>query len=297
MNEPIVIGNCTLYRGDCLEVMPTLPLGSIDMVMADLPYGTTACKWDSVIPFEPLWACYKLVIKPNGAIGLFGSQPFTSILTVSNLPMYRYDWIWQKDKAANFMFGNKMPLKTAETVSVFYSKQPTYNPQKTVNPAGTSKRHLSKNPSKISKNVRDVMGDGWKETAMDDTQNYHGASYEPDKLLPKQIICFARESRGKLHPTQKPVALMEYLIRTYTNEGETVLDNTFGSCTTGVACVNTGRKFIGIELDPTYFAIGEKRVREAMEKKTLSSCDTTDKVKQGSQSGLPPLESETPGKA
>jgi site-specific DNA-methyltransferase (adenine-specific) len=150
---------------------------------------------------------------------------------LSNLAAYKYDWYWQKDKAANFLFGNRMPLKIVEVISVFYSMQPTYNPQKTVNPKGASVRHLHKNPSKISKNVKDVMGGSWRETAMDSTQNYHGKNYEPDKLLPKQLVYFAREQRGKVHPTQKPVALLEYLVRTYTNEGDTVLDNCMGSGT------------------------------------------------------------------
>jgi site-specific DNA-methyltransferase (adenine-specific) len=250
-----------LIQGDCLEKMTDIPAQSIDLILCDLPYGTTACKWDTVIPFEPLWAQYKRIIKDHGAIVLTASQPFTSILTCSNLPMYRYDWYWQKDKGSNFLFGNKMPLKNIETISVFYKAQPTYNPQKTINPAGVSRKHLHRNPSKITSNVRDVMGD-WKETIMDETQNYHGKDYEPDKLLPKSLIYFAREQRGKLHPTQKPVALMEYLIRTYTNEGDTVLDNCMGSGTCAIAALNTKRNFIGIEQDSTYFADASKRISD-----------------------------------
>jgi len=250
--------------GDCLEVMPMIPGKAVDMILCDPPYGTTACKWDTVIPFEPLWEQYKRLIKDNGAIVLTASQPFTSALVMSNPDIYKYDWYWEKDKGANFMFGNKMPLKNIETISVFYNNQPTYNPQKTVNPAGISRRHLYKNPSKITKNVRDVMGDSWKETKLDDTQNYHGKNYEPDKLLPKQLIYFAREQKGKLHPTQKPVALFEYLIKTYTNEGDTVLDNCIGSGTTAVACKNTGRHFIGIEKDPGYCKIAEDRLRQGV---------------------------------
>jgi site-specific DNA-methyltransferase (adenine-specific) len=143
---------------------------------------------------------------------------------------------------------------------VFYSSQPTYNPQKEINPRGISKRHLSPNPSKITNNVRDVMGASWKETQLDETQNYHGKNYEPDKLLPKQLVYFAREQRGKLHPTQKPVALFEYLVRTYTNEGDTVLDTCAGSGTTGVACINTGRKYILIEKDAGYCEIIRQRI-------------------------------------
>jgi len=261
-----------LIQGDCLEIMPSIPDKSIDMVFCDLPYGTTKCKWDVVIPLEPLWEQYKRVIKENGVIVLFGSEPFSSALRLSNLSAYRYDWYWQKDKAANFLFGNKMPLKVIEVISVFYSSQPTYNPQKEINPKGVSKRHLSPNPSKISKNVKEVMGNSWKETEMGETQNYHGKHYEADKLLPKQLVYFSREQRGKLHPTQKPVALAEYLIKTYTNEDETVLDNCMGSGTTGVACKNLDRNFIGIELNPfigielnpEYFKIAEKRISESL---------------------------------
>ena len=249
-----------LLHGDCLELMATIESGSIDMILCDLPYGTTACKWDTIIPFEPLWAHYKRIIKKNGAIVLFGAEPFSSALRMSNIKNYKYDWYWQKDKAANFLFGNKMPLKIIETASVFYAIQPTYNAQKTINHNGVSKRHLYKNPSKITKNVRDVMGDAWKETELDSTQNYHGSNYEPDKLLPKSLVYFAREQRNKLHPTQKPVALLEYLIRTYTNEGEVVLDNAMGSGSTGIACLNTGRNFIGIEKDAGYFEIARKRL-------------------------------------
>jgi site-specific DNA-methyltransferase (adenine-specific) len=213
-----------------------------------------------VIPFEPLWAQYKRLIKDNGAIVLFGSQPFTSVLVMSNQKMFKYCWNWKKDKAANWMFGNKMPLKIFEDIAVFYELQPTYNPQKRINPEGVSTRHLYKNPSKITKNVRQVMGDAWKETVLDDTQNYHGSSYEPDKLLPTTELYFAREQRGKEHPTQKPVALFEYLIRTYTNEGDTVLDNCAGSFTTAIACINTNRNYICIEKDDKYFEIGKNRI-------------------------------------
>jgi len=193
---------------------------------------------------------------------LFGSEPFSSYLRMSNIKQYKYDWYWEKDKAANWMFGNKMPLKTFETVSVFYERQPTYNPQKTINPAGVSKRHLYKNPSKITDNVRAVMGGEWKETEMDATGNYHGRTYEPDKLLPRQSIYFTREQMGKQHPTQKPVALIEYLIKTYTNEGETVLDNCIGSGTTAIACLNTNRNFIGFEMDKGYFDIANERIEK-----------------------------------
>lgn len=250
-----------LFEGDCLEIMKTLPSSSVDMVLCDLPYGSTKCKWDVIVPFAPLWEQYKRIVKESGAILLFGNEPFSSSLRLSNLLDYRYDWYWQKDKAANFLFGNKMPLKTIEIISTFYAKLPTYNPQKEVNPKGPSKRHLSPNPSKITNNVRDVMGAAWKETPLDETQNYHGKTYEPDKLLPKQLIYFSREQRGKIHPTQKPVALLEYLVRTYTNEGDTVLDNCMGSGSAGVACINLKRKFIGIEKDAKYFLAASERLK------------------------------------
>jgi len=246
------------------------------MILCDLPYGTTACKWDTVIPLEPLWAQYKRIIKDNGAIVLTASQPFTSALVMSNIKMFKYDWYWEKDKGANFMFGNKMPLKNIETVSVFYNNQPTYNPQKTINPAGVSRRHLYKNPSKITKNVRDVMGDNWKETELDDTQNYHGKDYEPDKLLPKQLIYFAREQKRKTHPTQKPVALGRYLIRTYTNEGDLILDNTCGSGSFLVAAMLEKRNFIGIEKEEEYCEIARRRVAQMVMKQ-----DTEIKVSEG----------------
>lgn len=249
-----------LINADCLEAMKDIPDGSIDMVLTDPPYGTTACKWDTVIPFDKMWERLNKLIKPNGVIVLFGGEPFSSALRMSNVNQYRYDWIWEKDKGANWMFGNKQPLKVQENICVFYSNQPTYNPQKTINPKGESKRHLSKNPSKITKNVKDVMGDGWKETKMDDSENYHGKDYDPKMLLPRSIQKFKREAKGKVHPTQKPVALMEYLIKTYTNENETVLDFTMGSGTTGVACKNLNRNFIGIELDETYFNIAKERI-------------------------------------
>lgn len=251
-----------LIQGNCLEKMKYISSESIDAVICDLPYGTTKCKWDIIIPFNMLWEQYNRIIKPAGVILLFGNEPFSSNLRLSNLSNYRYDWYWQKDKAANFLFGNKMPLKIIEIISVFYSSQPTYNPQKEIRPGGAHKGHQYKNPAKITKNVKDVMGDSWKETKMDETQNYHGKSYEPNKLLPKQLIYFSREQRGKVHPTQKPVSLIEYLIKTYTNENNTVLDNCMGSGTTGVACKNLNRNFIGIELDPIYFKIAENRIAE-----------------------------------
>lgn len=263
----------TLYMDDCFNVFPKIPDASIDMILCDLPYGTTKCKWDVIIPFEPMWQQLKRIIKENGVIALFGTQPFTAKLIVSNLKMYKYDWLWKKDKAANWMFGNKMPLKIYENISVFYEKQPTYNPQKIINPKGPSKRHLYKNPSKITNHIRDIMGEGWKETTMDDTQNYHGANYEPDKLLPTTEIYCAREQRDKVHPTQKPVKLLEYLIKTYTNKGETVLDFAMGSGSTGVACIRLNRKFIGMESEQKYFDIAKSRIEKELSHPLLISAN------------------------
>jgi len=251
-------GEMKLIHGECLAEMDKLiEQGvTVDAIITDAPYGTTRCKWDSVIPFDAMWQRLNKLIKPNGAIVLFGSEPFSSALRMSNIKDYRYDWYWQKDKASNFLFGNKQPMKVIETASVFYKKQPIYNSQKTINPKGAAKKHLSFDKgignSERAKSIMPNMPDKPKA----------GKNYEPDKLLAKQIIYFAREQRNKLHPTQKPVALMEYLIKTYTNEGETVLDFTFGSGTTGIACQNTGRNFIGIEMDDNYFKIAEKRISD-----------------------------------
>ena len=240
-----------LQQGDCLELMKNIPDGSVDMILCDLPYGTTACKWDNVIPFEPLWEQYNRVIKDNGAIVLFGAEPFTSKLICSNLKMFKYNWIWEKDKATGHLNAKKQPMRTVETVSVFYSKQCTYNPQLTDKPKenirpATTKRTNIDNYGKMDKeSVRGIP---------------------INKSYPKDIIFFRACSgdKGKsFHPTQKPVALLEYLIRTYTNEGETILDNCMGSGSTGVACVNLKRNFIGIELEEEYFKIAEERINNA----------------------------------
>ena len=234
-----------IYQGDCLEVMKNIPDKSVDMILCDLPYGTTQCKWDSIIPFNSLWEHYNRIIKNNGAIMLFGSEPFSTILRMSNIKNYRYDWIWRKTKAQGFLNCKKMPLKDYENICVFYKKQPIYNPQGLKFGSFNNFRK-----SKINKN-EDVYGKERKfPTSI--ASNY-----------PKQIIKFSNKSgKGNLHPVQKPVELLEYLIKTYTNEGETVLDNCMGSGSTGVACVNTNRNFIGIELDEGYFKIAEQRLKE-----------------------------------
>lgn len=243
-----------VIHGDCLEVMPTLEAGCADMVLCDLPYGTTACKWDSVIPFKPLWECYKRLAKPNAAIVLTASQPFTSTLVMSNPDWFRCEWIWKKNAGSNFATVKWHPMKEHENVVVFAASAPTYNPIKELR-ARTLKTGTR---SACNTGKREVYG-GMVDRGF--------AVTDGEYRVPSSVQTFNRE-RG-FHPTQKPVALMEYLIRTYTNEGNTVLDNCMGSGTTGVACVNTGRNFIGIEKDADYFAIAEKRIADAQSQLTL----------------------------
>lgn len=223
-----------------------LPDKSVDATIADIPYGTTACQWDTVIPFEPMWRELKRINKDRAAIVLFGSQPFTSILVCSNLPMFRYEWIWDKKLATNFLDANKKPLKRHESITVFSHNGHTYNPQKETR---GNKRWKG----------------GTKAFATGETV-YHGHTKTRsfnNEYYPTSIVGMTNASRNKQHPTQKPVALMEYLIRTYTNEGDTVLDFTCGSGTTLVACVRTQRNGIGFDNHAPYVAIAEKRVREA----------------------------------
>jgi len=240
----------TLMLGDCLERMKEIPDGSVDMVLCDLPYGTTACKWDSVIPFEPLWAEYRRVTKRNAAIVLTASQPFTSALVMSNPALFRYDWTWRKPKGTGHLNAAKQPMRDKEDIAVFYARQPTYNPQFA---QGTPYKDKAGKDHSARSSMTDVYGAYTNFRNDNDGRRY-----------PKQVVEFGVVERGTYHPTQKPVALMEYLIRTYTNEGETVLDNTMGSGTTGVACINTGRQFVGIERDEGYFSIAEKRIADAV---------------------------------
>lgn len=234
-----------LMHGDCLELMKGIPDGSVDMILCDLPYGTTACKWDSVIPFGPLWEQYNRIIKKNGAIVLFGSEPFSTELRYSNLKRYRYDWIWNKSKPTLFQHANRMPLKDYENIMVFYSSLPTYNPQGLL-PAN--------NVVVRSPGGGEMFGDRWNSS------NKYAQKFTN---YPRRIIEFASEGKT-VHPTQKPVRLLEYLIKTYTNPGEVVLDNCMGSGSTGVACANTGRHFIGIELDDKFFEIAKQRIDAAV---------------------------------
>ena len=240
--------NVQLYNGDCLEVMKDIPDGSIDLILTDPPYGTTACKWDSVIPFEPMWEQLKRIIKPNGAIVLFGSEPFSSLLRCSNLSMFKYDWIWEKSKSTGFLNSKKQPLRSHEVISVFYKKQPTYNPQM------VDGKPYDKGIRK-PQSGNDVYGNYNQHHILNGGNRY-----------PRSVQYFrTAESEGGYHETQKPVALLEYLIKTYTKEGETVLDFTAGSFSTAIACLNTDRNFIGIELDDSYFDIGVNRIKEHIE--------------------------------
>ena len=235
-----------LIQGDCLREMQNIPDNSIDCIITDPPYGTTACKWDSVIDFELMWEQLNRIIKPNGAIVLFGTEPFSSKLRLSNLRMYKYDWVYVKSQAQNFLNAKKQPLRNNECISLFYKKQPTYNPQMRTGRPYTARQGKSSNSISADENV---LNGGY--ITVNDGSRY-----------PLSVLEKVSQENG-LHPTQKPVALLEYLIKTYTNEGETVLDFTMGSGSTGVACVNTNRNFIGIELDEKYFEIAKKRIEDA----------------------------------
>ena len=312
------MGNIQLLKGDCLELMKHIPDKSIDMILCDLPYGTTACKWDIIIPFETLWEQYKRIIKDKGVIALFGSEPFSSHLRISNEEWYKYDWIWEKNNAGNFQLVNCQPLKIHETISIFYDNSPNmefanimkfYMDKLGLKQKDISKLELSKNGNPTGWVCNKLNGSQLPtEKQWEKICSLFGIANEYEKILssvktvtynmeledthqvlsnknkggnlghlcsetnrenyiqtktgyPKSILKFNRE--GGLHPTQKPVTLLEYLIKTYTNEGETVLDNCMGSGSTGVACVNTNRNFIGIERDENYFNISNNRIEEA----------------------------------
>lgn len=232
-----------LMRGDCLKRMEEIEAGSVDLILCDLPYGTTQNKWDAVIPFGPLWTRYRRVLKSSGAVILTSAQPFTAAVVMSNPDEFKVEWVWRKESGTGFLNAKKQPLRNHENVLVFYQTQPIYSPQFTKGKPYTCKQG----------SVGHNYNPGVEHETVSDGRRY-----------PLTVIDFPRDS-PKIHPTQKPVALMEYLIRTYTLPGQTVLDNCMGSGTTGVACVNTRRKFIGIELDPTYFEIAQRRIAEAQE--------------------------------
>lgn len=316
-----------LMQGDCLELMRSIPDGSVDMILCDLPYGTTACKWDTVIPFEPLWAQYRRIAKRNAAIVLTASQPFTTALIASNVDLFRYSWVWEKDQGVNFMSAKRQPLKVHEDVCVFYADLAEqrgaaveYAPlreyfQTERDESGLSAQeiasvlgnfmasHYFTNGAQFcipsADNYAKLQTTGRFQRPYEEVrreyqrlgESIHPVTYNPQMTAgnpyisgkgtsgevtgcvqkvqtinegtryPRSILPFKRQTG--IHPTQKPVALMEYLIRTYTNEGDTVLDNCMGSGTTGVACVNTGRKFIGIEMDSGYFEIAKDRIEAA----------------------------------
>ena len=244
-----------LIHGDCLEKMKDIPDKSIDMILCDLPYGTTTCKWDVVIPFEPLWAQYKRIIKDRGAIVLFGSEPFSSYLRMSNIKQYKYDWIWYKNTTSGFALAKKQPMRNHEIASVFYNKQCTYYPIKEARDMNEESKKRMEYAFTSTCGVNVQQGGITKVQFVPE---------DKELAYPKTVQRFnsVPTSNGRLHPTQKPVALLEYLIKTYTLEGETVLDNCMGSGSTGVACINTNRNFIGIEKDDKYFEIASKRIEE-----------------------------------
>jgi site-specific DNA-methyltransferase (adenine-specific) len=245
------MSNIKLYQGDCLEIMPSIPDKSIDMILCDLPYGTTACKWDVIIPFEPLWKEYKRIIKDRGCIALFGSEPFSSYLRISNIKDYKYDWIWNKDKGGNPLSAKFNPMKSHENISIFSITSTNYYPI-------------------MQKRDIDKKGENYKNQSIDtcfNTSIYDNSDKVYTHYYPKSIINISSASKEcnnfiRIHPTQKPIALLEYLIKTYTLKNESVLDNCMGSGSTGVACIKTGRNFIGIEKDEKYFKIAEDRINK-----------------------------------
>ena len=238
-----MIGLNKIYNEDCLEGMKRIPDKSIDMILADLPYGTTRNKWDSIIPLDPLWEQYERVIKDNGAIVLTAQTPFDKVLGVSNLKLLKYEWIWQKTQGTGHLNAKKMPMKEHENVLVFYKKLPDYNPQNLVYSPRT--------------NTRTKTGSNYDKAGNSNFSEYTN--------YPKSVLCFPHDT-NTTHPTQKPVALFEYLIKTYTNENETILDNVMGSGTTAIAAINTNRNFIGFELDETYYNIANERLEKSLER-------------------------------
>lgn len=249
-NSVNIKGYCKLFMGDCLQVMKHIPDKKVDMILCDLPYGTTACSWDVIIPFDKLWEQYNRIIKSNGAIVLFGSEPFSSMLRMSNIKMFKYDWVWKKNSTTGFANVKSIPLKEHEMISVFSKKKMKYNPQgvKRIKPV------LKTTPKN-------------KFVGYIESKGQEGKQYIVDKSgYPRSILEYKSESYT-VHPTQKPVELLEYLIKTYTNEGDTVLDNCMGSGSTGVACINTGCKFIGIEQDEHYFKVACGRITQQIKYK------------------------------
>lgn len=237
-----------LLHGDCLALLPTLPLASVDLICCDLPYGSTRCRWDTPIDLAALWRQYQRIAKPSAAILLFAQAPFDKVLACSNLPWFRYEWVWEKTLATGHLNAKRMPLKAHELILVFYAGQPTYRPQKT-------EGHVRKVATKRS-----------DTTALYGAQKFAPLPYDSTQRYPRSVLRFASDTRKlNLHPTQKPQALLEYLVATYSNEGDTVLDNCMGSGTTGAACQMLGRNFIGIEQDAAYFQIAQERLNKLSE--------------------------------
>jgi DNA modification methylase len=244
VTEPVIIGNATLYLGDCRDIFPTL--GKVDAVIADPPYGTTQCAWDAVIPLEDMWAGIAQVIAPGCPIVLFGSEPFSSTLRMSNLRRFKYDWIWDKPKGTGFLNAKKQPLRGHEVLSVFCDGQARYFPQKT---SGHNRKATFRGAHLQTDVYGEMRGD------------YH---YDSTERYPRSVITFSTDTQNSSeHPTQKPVALLQYLVLTYSQRGDTVLDFAMGSGTTGVACAIERRQFIGIEREPKYFDIACRRIEDA----------------------------------
>lgn len=239
--------NIQLWQGDCLKLMNKIKDSSIDCIVCDLPYGTTECKWDIIIPFEKLWKHYERIIKDNGAIILFGVEPFSSKLRLSNLALYRYDWFWVKNTAGNFAQAPYMPLRNIENICVFSKATIAQN----------SKNRMSYYPQGVKEIFK--MTKGKKASAFRPNRKTQKDFIQKGTGYPKQLLEFKKDTPS-IHPTQKPVALLEYLIKTYSRTGEVILDNCMGSGTTGVACKRLNRSFIGIELDETYFKLAKKRI-------------------------------------
>ena len=255
-------GKYELFKGDCLELMQDIPDNSIDMILCDLPYGTTACKWDNIIPFEPLWEQYNRIIKDNGAIVLFGNEPFSSKLRMSNIKNLKHEWYWNKINAGNFVQAKNHPLKIIENIIVFAYGKVNYYPKMIENSEEYTRLLKSKNKNKKESSMTQTVEDKYFNMA----SGRFKSNTDEKFAYPKNIITISKfsnecNSKHRLHPTQKPVKLLEYLIETYTNENELVLDNCMGSGSTGVACLNTNRKFIGIELDDKYFDIATERIK------------------------------------
>lgn len=235
-----------IFNEDCLEGMKRIPDGVIDAIICDLPYGTTSCSWDAILPFDQLWKEYRRVIKKNGAIVLFGAEPFSTALRSSNLKEYKYDWYWEKNTATGFVFAKYQPMRSIETISVFSEGTATYYPQGLF--------QVKQPVTKVRQTMRSDIYDSESMSGKEYTQEYSG--------YPNNVLKFEKESKHCFHPTQKPVALLEYLIKTYTQKGELVLDNCMGSGTTAIACLNTDRQFIGFETDPDYYKKSLDRIKE-----------------------------------